>query len=274
MNIIIKKQKLENPGIDPGASRMQIESSTTWANPPCALILFTNLFIISSWVAISNEYNYKETGIGEFGIDPGDSRIQIERSTTWANPLVHCFYWPIFSLFPRELQLAMNIIRKKGKLENPGIDPGASGIQIERSTTLTNPRFALNLFTNIFVISSWVAISNEYIYKETNITLVYWFYWPIFSLFPRALHLKMNIIIKKQKLENPGIDPGASRMQIERCTIWANPPCALILFTNLFLISSCVAIRNEYNYKETEIGESGYRSRFLSNANRGLYHLS
>ena len=64
MNIIIKKQKLENPGIDPGASRMQIERSTTWANPPCAL-----------WVAISNEYNYKETGIGEFGIDPGDSRI-------------------------------------------------------------------------------------------------------------------------------------------------------------------------------------------------------
>ena len=140
MNIIIKKQKLENPGIDPGASRMQIERSTTWANPPCALILFTNLFIISSWVAISNEYNYKETGIGEFGIDPGDSRIQIERSTTWANPLVHCFYWPIFSLFPRELQLAMNIIIKKKKLENPGIDPGASRIQIERSTTLTNPR--------------------------------------------------------------------------------------------------------------------------------------
>ena len=135
MNIIIKKQKLENPGIDPGPSRMQIERSTTWANHPCALILLTNLFLISSWVAISNEYNYKETGIGEFGIDPGDSRIQIDRSTTWANPLVHCFYWPIFSLFPRELQLAMNIIRKKEKLENPGIDPGASRIQIERSTT-------------------------------------------------------------------------------------------------------------------------------------------
>ena len=26
------------------------------------------------------------------------------------------------------------------------------------------------------------------------------------------------------KLENPGIDPGASRMQIERSTIWAHPP--------------------------------------------------
>ena len=136
-------------------------------------------------------------------------------------PVLHWIYSPIFSLYPRELQLAMNIIIKKKKLENPGIDPGASRIQIERSTTLTNPRFALNLFTNIFVISSWVAISNEYIYKETNITLVYWFYWPIFSLFPRALQFK-----------------------------------------------------NEYNYKETEIGESGYRSRCLSNANRALYHLS
>ena len=60
----------------------------------------------------------KKQNIGEFGIDPGDSRIQIDRSTTWANPLVHWFYWPIFSLFPRELQLAMNIIRKKQELEN------------------------------------------------------------------------------------------------------------------------------------------------------------
>ena len=77
----------------------------------------------------------KKQELENSGIDPGDSRIQIDRSTTWANPLVHCFYWPIFSLFPRELQLAMNIIRKKEKLENPGIDPGASRIQIERSTT-------------------------------------------------------------------------------------------------------------------------------------------
>ena len=189
-------------------------------------------------------------------------------------PVLHWIYSPIFSLYPRELQLAMNIIIKKKKLENPGIDPGASRIQIERSTTLTNPRFALNLFTNIFVISSWVAISNEYIYKETNITLVYWFYWPIFSLFPRELQFAMNIIIKKQKLANPGIDPGDSRIQIERSTSWANHPCVLILLTNHLLISSCVAIRNEYNYKETEIGESGYRSRCLSNANRALYHLS
>ena len=128
MNIIIKKKKLENPGIDPGASRMQIE-----------------------------------------------------RSTTWANPLVHWFYSPIFSLYPRELQLAMNIIIKKQKLENPGIDPGASRIQIERSTTWANP-------------------------------LVHWFYSPIFSLFPRELQLAMNIIIKKQKLENPGIAPVPSRM--------------------------------------------------------------
>ena len=158
-------------------------------------------------------------------------------------PLVHWFYSPIFSLYPRELQLAMNIIIKKQKLENRGIDPGVSRIQIERSTTWANP-------------------------------LVHWFYWPIFSLFPRELQLAMNIIIKKQKLENPGIDPGASRIQIERSTTWANPPWGMILFTNLFLISSWVAICNEYNYKETEIGESGYRSRWLPNTNRALYQLS
>ena len=135
MNIIIKKQKLENPGIDPGASRMQIERSTTWANPPCVLILLTNLLLIPSCVAISNEYNYKETEI-ESGYR---SRwMLIERSTTWANPPCDWFYSPIFSLFPRELQLAMNIIIKKQKLENPGIDPGDSRIQIERSTTWVN----------------------------------------------------------------------------------------------------------------------------------------
>ena len=78
----------------------------------------------------------------------------------------------------------------------------------------------------------------------------------------------------KQKLEKPGIDPGTSRMQIERSTTCANPPCVLILLTNLLLISSCVAICNDYNYKEIKIGESGYRSRSLSNANRALYHLS
>ena len=27
-------KEVENPGIDPGASRMQIERSTTWASPP------------------------------------------------------------------------------------------------------------------------------------------------------------------------------------------------------------------------------------------------
>ena len=29
---------------------------------------------------------------------------------------------------------------------------------------------------------------------------------------------------KKKKMENPGIDPGTSRMQSGRSTIWANSP--------------------------------------------------
>ena len=148
----------------------------------CVLILLTNHLLISSCVAIRNEYNYKETEIGE-----SIALYIIERLPLELIPLVHWFYWPIFSLFPRELQLAMNIIIKKQELENSGIDPGDSRIQIERSTTWANP-------------------------------LVHCFYWPIFSLFPRELQLAMNIIRKKGKLENPGIDPGASRIQIERST--------------------------------------------------------
>ena len=192
MNIIIKKQKLENPGIDPGASRMQIERSTIWANPPFALILFTNLFLISSCVAIRNEYNYKETEIGE-----SEYRIPV----------------------PLECK--------------------SSALPLEL------------------------------------IPLVHWFYSPIFSLYPRELHLKMNYNYKEHRNWRIRVSiPVPLECIIERSTTWANPPCALILFTNLFLISSCVAIRNEYNYKETEIGESGYRSRCLSNANQALYHLS
>ena len=132
-------------------------------------------------------------------------------------PVLHWIYSPIFSLYPCELQLAMNIFIKKQTL---------------------------------------------------------CIYWPIFYLFPRALQFAMTIIIKKQKWENPGIDLGPSRMLIERSTTWANPPWEMILFTNLFLISSWVAICNEYNYKETEIGESGYRSRWLPNTNQALYQLS
>ena len=169
MNIIIKKQKLEKPGIDPSASRMLIEGSTTWANPHWEMILFTNLFLISSWVAICNEYNYKETEIGESGYRsrwlPNTNRAFYQLS-----------YWPIIYLFPRALKLKMNII------------------------------------------SIGEPISFERLFPH-------WFYSPIFSLYPREL--AMNIIIKKKKLENPGIDPGASRMQIERSTTWANPPCAL-----------------------------------------------
>ena len=189
-------------------------------------------------------------------------------------PVLHWIYSPIFSLYPRELQLAMNIIIKKKKLEKPGIDPGASRIQIERSTTLTNPRFALNLFTNIFVISSWVAISNEYIYKETNITLVYWFLLTNIFLISSWVAICNEYNYKEIEIGESGYRSGDSRIQFERSTSWANHPCVLILLTNHLLISSCVAIRNEYNYKETEIGESGYRSRCLSNANRALYHLS
>ena len=33
-----------------------------------------------------------------------------------------------------------------------------------------------------------------------------------------------NMFLKRKKMENPGIDPGTSRMLSERSTIWANSP--------------------------------------------------
>ena len=35
---------------------------------------------------------------------------------------------------------------------------------------------------------------------------------------------KENFLENKKTVENPGIDPGTSRMLSERSTIWANPP--------------------------------------------------
>ena len=37
--------------------------------------------------------------------------------------------------------------------------------------------------------------------------------------------LKNKIFWYEKELEDPGIDPGTSRMLSERSTIWANPPC-------------------------------------------------
>ena len=190
MNIIIKKKKLENPGIDPGASRMQIERSTTWANPPCVLTLLTNLLLIPSCIAICNDYNYKETKIGESGYR--------SRSLSNANRALY---------------------------------------------HLSESPWEMILFTNLFLISSRVAICNEYMYKETKIG---------------------ESGYRTQCLSN------ANRALYHL----SESPWEVILFTNLFHISSWVAISNEYNYKETEIGESGYRSRWLPNTNREFYQLS
>ena len=42
------------------------------------------------------------------------------------------------------------------------------------------------------------------------------------------MHNKTNDDMQEETVvENPGIDPGASRMRIERSTIWANSPLPL-----------------------------------------------
>ena len=43
---------------------------------------------------------------------------------------------------------------------------------------------------------------------------------------------------KRERMENPGIDPGTSHMLSERSTIWANPPTdSSILEISVFVIS-------------------------------------
>ena len=56
---------------------------------------------------------------------------------------------------------------------------------------------------------------------------------------------------KKEKMENPGVDPGTSRMLSGRSTIWANPPkrSSAHSMTSSFLITGslrCRAIKRRY----------------------------
>ena len=52
---------------------------------------------------------------------------------------------------------------------------------------------------------------------------------------------------EEKKVEDPGIDPGTSRMLSERSTIWANPPgCARCLNDNTNIIEQMNTRTFEY----------------------------
>ena len=70
--------KLENPGIDPGASRMQIERSTTWANPPCEFCVF--------WTMWWREY-------GRFRNFVSDFRHTLKTISKRSNKSLFTFYY-------------------------------------------------------------------------------------------------------------------------------------------------------------------------------------
>ena len=62
--------KLENPGIDPGASRMQIERSTTWANPPCEFCVFRMMWLC--------EYGRFRNFVSDFGQIPPHAKNDLK----------------------------------------------------------------------------------------------------------------------------------------------------------------------------------------------------
>ena len=75
---------MEDPGIDPGTSRMLSERSTIWANPP-TLTLSLSEFILEFSI-IQSKLTKNPKTMEDPGIDPGSSHMQSECSTIWANP--------------------------------------------------------------------------------------------------------------------------------------------------------------------------------------------
>ena len=115
-------------------------------------------------------------------------------------------------------------------LENPGIDPGTSRMQSGRSTIWANPPFyGFSTETKFTYLNTICLYCHFKTLKKHYMLLKYY----------SKNNLPDNVEEKKEKmlqsreksthltLENPGIDPGTSRMLSGRSTIWANSPdCA------------------------------------------------
>ena len=83
-NWVIQEKKLENqiswyekevedPGIDPGTSRMLSERSTIWANPPCCL---TDWQVETDYISVRILGNCKKY-LPKPGIEPGTFRSSV-----------------------------------------------------------------------------------------------------------------------------------------------------------------------------------------------------
>ena len=137
------------------------------------------------------------------------------------------------------------------RMELPGIDPGTSHMQSERSTIwATAPSAPQDVFKHDI--------------RAFDVALI-------------------KSVSKKWTMELRGIDPRTSHMLSERSTTWATAPvhCSWIETCKY----ECQALRNNVSkaHLTTQIknkkqkmflGAAGYRSPYLSHAKRALYHLS
>ena len=127
----------------------------------------------------------------------------------------------------------MDISWKLG-MENRGIDPRTSRMLSERSTIwasspdgcLASQVGGILPLLVIFIISYHtfsLATRSIPVCLATKTSISKWIKE---NSFPCGWHCK------KIQLENRGIDPRASRMRIERSTIWASSPCHAWNFTS------------------------------------------
>ncbi len=173
------------------------------------------------------------------GIDPGTSRMLSERSTIWATSPWHQ-HTQFHSVSTNSTHTALRRKKNKEKVEMPGIDPGTSRMQSERSTIWATSLWHQHTqFHSVSTINTHTALRT----KRTKKT------WRRRASIPVPLACKANAL--PFELHPPDI------------------------ITHNFIVFQRLTHTQHYEQKEQrKRGDAGHRSRYLSHAKRALYHLS
>ena len=183
--------------------------------------------IIRGWTALfSRGYLSSIKLTPDEGLEPATLRLKVWCSTDWANRACLLIWWwewrlpaPDFNVpneFKEKLLSRSKVCWKRMKVSSTANNccqllksyPPRRGIEPR------SPAWQAGILTTILPRMSLHSELINFISLVLNCRV-------------KVLHIWRNVI-----MENPGIDPGASRMQSERSPVWANSPCVSPLERN------------------------------------------
>ena len=129
---------MENPGIDPGTSHMRSERSTIWANSPATINPLPFIYIYDFSKCVTKARNNLEC-LNVTYFPPNLPMPQNGVKIIIIQHTIVIFGWKSKCHFPCYTCIISEKNISKSIMENPGIDPGTSHMQSERSTIWANP---------------------------------------------------------------------------------------------------------------------------------------